>query len=208
MVRVPIVKAIAFDQSLAGFGWAVLSDTGGGNLLRCGLWSTEREAVPGKVAEDNSRRFGYLGQRALELIEGERTSVDVDPIGDMVIYIEAVGVFADRFTTAIGQGRLLGIVEGLGLALRVPVIEVPTLEVKRLVMIGKRRKVEKSEVADEIFRAYPNARELVSAAVVGLTAKQAEKAALNITDSIAVGVAGMRKAKFTAQLSANDGSGW
>ena len=200
------MKAIGFDQSLTGFGWAVLSDTGGGNLLRCGVWSTQREAAPGKVTADNTRRFGFLGQCALELVEAERSSDSYE--NETALFIEGLGVFGDRFTTAIGQGRLLGIVEGIALTLRLPLAEVPSLEVKKLVPIfGKRRKVEKREVADAVFELYPEARELVREAVRDYPRVAGEKAAENVTDSIAIAHVGMRRAAFVARLSAG-GGGW
>lgn len=185
--------AIGLDPSLTGFGWAVIK---GHTLTRCGVWQTERNVRPGgTITDDNGTRFDFLANSLVELIEAE--SIERD-LADVVLFVEGLPVFGDRYTTAIIQGRCLGVVNGVRAALRLKLYEVPPPDVKRVVPTLERRKVSKQEVQDAVCELYANARELLPTGKIGL----------NASDAIAVAHAGAARLKFKSQLKANNGSGW
>jgi Holliday junction resolvasome RuvABC endonuclease subunit len=193
--------AVGLDPSVRGFGWAVIRDE---VLERCGVWSTEKGHAKGlMVSDDNADRFGFISRCLVELVEQlrateHRRAQTGNPSHEepVTFFVEALGVFGDRFTTACAQGRCLGLIDGVAASLLVPLHTVQPSAIKRLANSGARRKVDKDEVRAAVERIYPNAAALIPAGKVGD----------NASDAVALAHVGAAEVRFRASL--RPGSPW
>jgi len=139
-------KWIGLDPSIASFGYAVLARHEPHMkpvVLALGTFTTKINRGEGKLA-DRARRVAEIGADLVTLLAQHR---DIE-----AVYVEslALGMRTGR-GTAQTLGRVRGLVEGICVALKLPIAEVRP-EVLKLA-VAQRTDASKEEVA-RVVRAY------------------------------------------------------
>ncbi len=142
------VRWLGLDTALTAFGWAVMEQwpEGDPRLLELGTWRTKPDkGAPGKFA-DHARRIDAIGEQLVDLVERVRPSV---------LFVESLA-FVPRsgFLSSSSMGRVRGLVDGVGKALRLPVHEFGPMVMKRA-LCGS-ASAEKEQVAKALWRRYPS----------------------------------------------------
>lgn len=179
---------IGLDPSITGFGYAVLETEPTPFVPRAGVWETFPQREDRNAGADNFERFLFLARSTWGLVQEHKP--------DRIVVESTELPFGKSAWNASLLGRCRGLVDQLGVAAGVPVIELRAKAVKKSMGVVRPKKGEdedfdsKKEVRDRIFKLYPGVEKFVPLTKMGM----------NVSDAIAIAHVGMEQHKFTSRL--------